>query len=303
MFILLLTIGMLFIVASSAAFVAFSIYSSYPKGKLGEGANISNNANEMTPPMQPDDNNNLIRKIGFGIFMVNYDDSAIDLLTYRYGNHTRESDGVNDYVIQSIRVLKNSTSIFDAFPEQTKMIIVQSLDNITDAQALGNYSNVTTLTYDVEHWPNTPESERRHLIGSVEQGATAVHTSGYKYGITPDATYLIDNYKKIKWQDVDFVGMQLQRFSQNLEIFTNYTKNIASFIRSENPHTEIFVQLSCRFTDAEQTIKAIESVKDSIDGVIFAYVPNSSDPISKMNCTPQNLDKVIGSIVEIRVSS
>jgi hypothetical protein len=51
---------------------------------------------------------------------------------------------------------------------------------------------------------------------------------------------LMDNYKKINWTEIDFLGMQLQRFSQDVPEYSGLAKEISSFVRCKNPIIEIF---------------------------------------------------------------
>ena len=121
-----------------------------------------------------------------------------------------------------------------------------------------------------------------------------MHQAGYRYGITPDAVTLMDNYKKINWTEIDFLGMQLQRFSQNVTKYSSIAKEISSFVRSKNPNVEIFSQLSFRFSDASDMIKVIERVKDIVDGFIIFYTTEPHLCVSI--CSPHELNLVLGRI-------
>ena len=129
------------------------------------------------------------------------------------------------------------------------------------------------IIYDIEQWDKTPELKHADPSLLISKGADIVHQAGYRYGITPDAVTLLDNYKKINWTKIDFLGMQLQKFSHDVTEYSSLADDIATFARSKNPNIEIFTQLSFRFTDANDMIKAIESVKDTVDGFIISYIP------------------------------
>jgi hypothetical protein len=107
---------------------------------------------------------------------------------------------------------------------------------------------------------------------------------------------LMDNYKKINWTEIDFLGMQLQRFSQDVPEYSGLAKEISSFVRCKNPNIEIFTQLSFRFTDANDMIRVIESVKDIVDGFIIAYNTNTSSDSCISGCSAHDLNLVLSRI-------
>jgi hypothetical protein len=193
----------------------------------------------------------------FGVFAFANDTESMNVMRQHYSSNDR-----NHYVMHSIRSLSEGLSLYDEFPMHRKMIIVQSLNNITDAININRQYDLDMIVYDIEHWEKTPESEQADPSRSISKGAGVVHEAGYRYGITPDAVMLMDNYKKINWTEIDFLGMQLQRFSQDVAEYSGLAKEISSFVRCNNPNIEIFTQLSFRFTDANDMIKVIESVKD-----------------------------------------
>jgi hypothetical protein len=206
------------------------------------------------------------------------------------------SNDRNHYVMHSIRSLPEGLWLYDEFPMHRKMIIVQSLDNITDAININRQHDLDMIVYDIEHWENTPESEQMDPSQSISKGAGIVHEEGYRYGTTPDAVMLMDNYKKINWTEIDFLGMQLQRFSQNVTEYSSIAKEISSFVRCKNPNIEIFTQLSFRFTDANDMIRVIESVKDIVDGFIIAYNTNTSSDSCISGCSAHDLNLVLSRI-------
>jgi hypothetical protein len=227
----------------------------------------------------------------FGVFAFANDTGSMEVLRQHYSSNDR-----NHYVMHSIRSLSEGLSLYDEFPTHRKMIIVQSLDNITDAININRQYDLDMIVYDIEQWEKTPESEQADPSRSISKGAGIVHEAGYRYGITPDAIMLRDNYKKINWTEIDFLGMQLQRFSQNVTEYSSIAQEISSFARSKNPNTEIFTQLSFRFTDANDMIKVIESVKDIVDGFIITYNTNiESDPCIS-GCSADDLDLVLNRI-------
>ena len=230
----------------------------------------------------------------FGVFTYANDTDSMRAMQEQYSSNDRKH-----YVMHSIRALPQGLWLYDEFSTHRKMIIVQSLDNITAAIDIDRYHNLSMIVYDIEHWERTPESERADPLLSISRGADSVHEAGFRYGITPDADMLIDNYRKINWTEIDFLGMQLQRFSQNAEEYSSLAEEIASFARCKNPNIEIFTQLSFRLTDATDMIRIIEGVNDVVDGFIIAYDTNSREDSCISGCTPDQLNLVLKRINEL----
>jgi hypothetical protein len=227
----------------------------------------------------------------FGVFTFANDTESMKVMHEQYLSNNR-----NHYVMHSVRSLSEGLWLYDDFPTHRKMITVQSLDNITSAVDIDRYYDLNMIVYDIEQWERTPEFERVDPSLSISRGAGIVHEAGYRYGITPDAEILTDNYKKINWTEIDFLGMQLQRFSQNVPEYSSLTKEIADFARCKNPNIEIFTQLSFRLTNANDMIKVIESVKDIVDGFIIAYDTNTRVDSCISGCTPYQLNLVLDRI-------
>jgi hypothetical protein len=225
----------------------------------------------------------------FGVFTFVKDSESMSVLRQQYSSNNQ-----NHYVIHSIRSLPGQLWLYDALPTHRNMIIIQSLDNITYAMKVGQNHSLDIIVYDIEQWEKTPELERADPSRSISKGAGIVHQAGYRYGITPDAVTLMDNYKKINWTEIDFLGMQLQRFSQNVTEYSSIAKEISTFVRSKNPDVEIFSQLSFRFTDGSDMIKVIESVKDIVNGFIIFY--DTQPHLCKSTCSPHGLNLVLDRI-------
>jgi hypothetical protein len=230
----------------------------------------------------------------FTVFTLADDDETMKVMRQQYSQTDR-----NHYVMHSIRSLPEPLWLYDAFPTHRKMIIVQSLDNITNAINLERYHNLSMIIYDIEQWERTPELKHTDPSLLISKGADAVHQAGIRYGITPDALTLIDNYKKINWSKTDFLGMQLQRFSQDVSEYSRLAEEIATFARSKNPTIEIFTQLSFRFADADDMIEVIESVKDNVDGFIVSYLPGKASDSCVSECSPDELNLVLDRINEL----
>jgi hypothetical protein len=274
------------------SFCSLAIFASLATGSQNQSANnIEQLSNQeecsfLETPQEP---------LLFGVFTFANDTDSMEEMQEQYSANDR-----NHYVMHSIRVLPQGLWLFDEFSTHRKMIIIQSLDNITQAIDIDRYHNLSTISYDIEHWERTPESERVDPLLSISRGAGIVHEAGFSYGITPDAEMLIDNYKRINWSEIDFLGMQLQRFSQNIEEYSSLANEIASFAKCKNPNIEIFTQLSFRLTDANDMINIIDNVHDIVDGFIIAYDTNTREDSCISGCSPSQLNSVLNRINELR---
>lgn len=269
-------------------FSGLTIFSTLTLGSQDE--NIKSNES------LPKDQESIILKTSeerllFGVFTFANDSETMNVIRQQYSSNDQ-----NHYVIHSIRSFPEGQWLYDAFPTQRKMIIIQSLDNITDAIKIGRYYELNIILYDIERWEKTPELERTNPSLSISRGAGIVHEAGYRYGIAPDAETLMDNYKKINWTEIDFLNMQLQRFSQNVTEYSSIAEEITTFVRSKNPNIEIFTQLSFRFTDANDMIKVVESVKDIVDGFIIFYDRDITSDLCISECSPRELNLVLDRI-------
>jgi hypothetical protein len=273
-------------------FCSLAIFASLATGSQNQSAN---NIEQLSNQEECSFSETPQEPLLFGVFTFANDTDSMEVMQEQYSANDR-----NHYVMHSIRVLPQGLWLYDEFPTHRKMIIIQSLDNITQAIDIDRYHNMSTISYDIEHWERTPESERVDPLLSISRGAGIVHEAGFSYGITPDAEMLIDNYKTINWSEIDFLGMQLQRFSQNIEEYSGLANEIASFAKCKNPNIEIFTQLSFRLTDANDMINIIDNVHDTVDGFIIAYDTNTREDSCISGCSPSQLNSVLNRINELR---
>jgi hypothetical protein len=284
-FSLLLTGGLVLLACSLVIFAS--------QGSQLDNQNIKN----IEP--RPKDQESTMPKIPkepllFAIFTLANDSESMNVMRQQYSQNDR-----NHYVMHSIRSLPEPLWLYDAFPTHRKMIIVQSLDNITNAIDIGRYYNLTMIIYDIEQWEKTPELNGTDPSLLISRGADLVHQAGYRYGITPDADMLIENFRKINWNKTDFLGMQLQKYSQDISEYSRLAEEISTFARSKNPNIEIFTQLSFRFADADDMIEVIERVKDIVDGFIVSYLPGTAPDSCISKCSPHELNLVLDRINEL----
>ena len=166
-------------------------------------------------------------------------------------------------------------------------------------------------------------------VSSISKVMETIRFEGYKAGLTPDYQFITNYYKEIEWQDVDFLGIQLQRFSNNYELLLKWAAEISAFVKAKNPDIEVFVQLSFRHAsncydsegnrrvhntceiDAYETMRALKENLNAVarlktvDGFIISYLPKEHISKSKYLCaaelcTPSNLDMIMTHIENIK---
>ena len=273
-------------------FCGLAIFASLAMGSQDQS--IVQNPEPLSNLEQCSVSKNASKPLLFGVFTFANDTQTMKVLQDQYSSNDR-----HHYVMHSVRSLPEGLWLYDELPTYRKMIIVQSLDNLTSAINIDRHYDLDVIAYDIEQWERTPESERIDPLLSISRGADVVHEAGYRFGITPDAEMLLANYKKINWTEIDFLGMQLQRFSENIQEYSSLANEIASFARCKNPNIEIFTQLSFRFTDASDMIKVVERVKDTVDGFIIAYDTNNRADSCISGCSPRQLNQVLNRINEL----
>lgn len=286
----------------SASFVYAALYVI---GSISAGGDLifipdawETSISSVSPPTEPRP------FLGYAIFTIledgSRDSSESTAVLQKHFSQQRPRD---DHIVQSIRqfAIERSSgeaqyvNLFDVLVDENKMITIQSLDNITQAANYASaYPNVTHILYDIEGWDQTPQAEKDRPADSISVGSNQIRGHGLKYGITPDADMLTENYQEINWTQVDFLTMQLQRYSQNITEFRNITETISNHVREKNDSIEIYVQLSFRFTDADQMIDAIDIVSPWVDGYMIAYLPEGSG--CPTDCSPEALDTVLDHI-------
>lgn len=204
---------------------------------------------------------------------------------------------IEKYVGPGDDVIGPGSPLARDIPSAKKIAPTPSLDGIATAMSDARSRGIKLdyIVYDPEHWPQTPQQEQQDIAGSVSKAADAVHGAGLKFGVTPDRTYLIDNYQGIDWRKVDYLNMQFQREladRANFTLFAGDVKKVTEFARAENPNIEVFVQMSFRFTDPQDIIKAVDMSSGYVDGFVFVYLPNGPCQY----CSNENLETVLAHV-------
>jgi hypothetical protein len=255
--------------------------------------------------------------ISFTVYHTDYSDSIMNVLKKHFS-----SPNTKNYLFEDTR----AKAILGNFSSEYNFIIVgTSYNEITKNKFRiakdYQFNSSDIVVYDIENRSTTPRYEKMDPVSSISQVMQTIRWEGYKAGITPDYEFITTYYKEIEWKNVDFLGIQIQRFTNNYELLLKWAAEISSFVKSKNPNTEVFIQLSFRHAsncyDSENNrgvdnackidvYKTLQVLKQNlsalaqlhtVDGFIISY-PRHLCPAEL--CTPTNLDEIMVHIENIQ---
>ena len=262
--------------------------------------------------------------IAFVVYHTSYSDSTMEVLRKHFNNPNTKNYLYEDTPVKA--VLGNFSSEFNSIIGGTSYneIIKKKFQIAEDY----HFDSNDIIVYDIENRSSTPRYERMDPVSSISKAMETIRFEGYKAGLTPDYQFITNYYKEIKWQDVDFLGIQLQRFSNNYELILKWAAEISAFVKAKNPDIEVFVQLSFRHAsncydsegnprvDNSCEINVYETMRvlkenlnavarlETVDGFIISYLPKehinkSKYPCPAELCTSLNLDMIMTHIENI----
>jgi uncharacterized phage-like protein YoqJ len=309
------------IFSSISSFDSQSAYSSsYLSGIDKQYTSLSNEYKPPQPILLQLSENETQKKnnfIAFTVYHTSYSDSIMKVLKKHFND-----PNTKNYLYEDTRV----KAVLDDFSSEFNFIIGgTSYNEITKnkfqiAQDYHFDSN-DIIVYDIENRPSTPRYEKMDPVSSISKVMQSIRSQGYKAGVTPDYEFITTYYKKIEWENVDFLGIQIQRFTNNYELLLKWAAEISAFVKAKNPNIEVFVQLSFRHAsncydsegnhrmdnackvDVDETMRVLKenlsavAQLETVDGFIISY-PNYSCPTEL--CTPSNLDMIMTHIENIK---
>lgn len=263
-------------------------------------------------------------KMHYTIYHTSSTDETIDVIKKHFTD-----PAAGNYLYEDTR----AKAMFQSFDGKYKFIIAgTSYKEVTGIKfAIAkqyNFGPDDVIVYDIEDWPATPSEESADVVGSIDAVMKAIRDQGYKAGVTPDYNMIVQNYKQIDWQNVDLLGMQIQRFTGDTERLVKWANEISEYVKSVNPNTEVFAQVTFRQAsncyswnerpavdpncnvDVEQSLGRLEhSISEvakikTVDGFIVSYLPTDVTSIPRTPCPPElcnprNLDRILSHIEDI----
>jgi hypothetical protein len=257
--------------------------------------------------------------IAFVIYHTSYSDSTIKVMKNHFNNPNTKNYLYDDTPAKT--VLGNFTSEFNFIIGGTSYNeIIKNKFQITKGY---HFDSNDIVVYDIENRSSTPRYERLDPVSSISKVMQTIRMEGYKAGVTPDYEFISTYYKEIEWENVDFLGIQIQRFTNNYELLLKWAAEISAFVKSKNPDIEVFVQLSFRHAnncydsegslhlnkscevDVNETMRVLKenlsavAQLETVDGFIISY-PRDLCPDEL--CTPSNLDMIMTHLENIEIN-
>lgn len=231
----------------------------------------------------------------FTVYTISSSDDTLGIIK----NHFPYPDTKN-YIYQDTRIKKyvDPNNFSKEFPH---IIAGTSYEEVTGTKfkqaSEWGFDNRDVINYDIENWPNTPAGEQQDPAGSINKTMLAIKDKGYKAGITPGIDMIKEHYKDINWTNIDWVGLQWQRFSSDGDLIAREVTGISDYIKSVNPHTEVYVQVA--FREANNCYDwHNNSVKPWNDPNNYGVTQGNEGCVVDPEKTTQTLEKTIRTVAE-----
>jgi len=186
-----------------------------------------------------------------------------------FGKHTNAKDFVSSF----------RPKVLDLYPNTNHCLSAYSIDSIKAAiETAKTYGNIKYIAYDNERGNenlSTPAGELVDPAASTNIAASLVKLAGLGFSAQPTHAILMEEYKGVDWTKVDFMLMQMQKFTKGDSSFISDVTTVSNWIKSKSPNTIIFVQVNTAFDTAPHILSLINSVSDKIDGVSIV-LPNAA---------------------------
>lgn len=174
------------------------------------------------------------------------------------------------------------------------------------AKLAGYY--IDAIVYDIEGWCWTPQIEQQNYVSYIDQAAQLAHAGGLKSGVVPTHSELLQWYKNIHWNNIDYLFIQFQKQIMTKE--SNYTledpkyftdmADIINTARAQNPNITIFVHYSDNWEPTGSMVDSINHFKNQIQGVNMYDLPkNNPNNIGSPypgNNTPSHQDQFLKAV-------
>ncbi len=140
-------------------------------------------------------------------------------------------------------------------------------------------SQSTTVVLDLEHGPHTPASEQSDIVGTTAAASAAVHASGRKLALVPDAAFT-QQYAAQLAPYVDIYMVQAQRYQGNLARFDSFVARATQQVKSANPNCQVWVHIQVASQQGpvgafspDGAMAALQSLPSLPDGIVVWTFP------------------------------
>jgi hypothetical protein len=136
---------------------------------------------------------------------------------------------------------------------------------------------VSYIAYDVEHWPQTPQSEQDNIVGTVQNMSQAVHSRGMKYILVPDRKF-DQQYMSQLAPYADIIVLQGQRIEGNPQDFHDQLLPLIQAAKSANPNVKVYASVGTNNGATPASMQAaLNTLQSAVDGIgIFSYGDQAS---------------------------
>jgi len=135
---------------------------------------------------------------------------------------------------------------------------------------------VMRIGYNIEHWPQTPDSEKIDPVGTVKKISEFAHKHNLKLTLGPDRRF-DDSYGDSMVLYADHYVLQLQVFESYPDTFKSEAFKRISRLRRVNPQVFIIAQVSVsRGVSLDTIYRCIQLISDSVDGIWVFYTLRDS---------------------------
>ncbi len=183
-----------------------------------------------------------------------------------YFNQTARPDDVGAVLVVNTRLLSRITA-------GQRLVMSPSVD-LAEERANDFVDNAEYFGYNIEHWPDTPASEKGDPVVASEAAAEFARAHGLGYVIGPDLQFTEEAGAALA-QTAEIYVIQGQRLQERVSFFETTVTNFAQMVRSGNPEVQVWVQVSSSFGTPEATLGALRTVQPYIDGIWIHYNQNT----------------------------
>lgn len=130
----------------------------------------------------------------------------------------------------------------------------------------GIANRIDIVSYNPEHWEQTPAAEKENLPRTIQAAAEFAHNQGVKLMVTPDLRFASEYLDEIA-PYADMIGLQGQRIQNDPQEFKVRAREMIQITRANNPDVQIYVQVGATQGTASEMLAAIQTISNEIDGI------------------------------------
>ena len=137
---------------------------------------------------------------------------------------------------------------------------------------------IDVISYNPEHWEQTPEEEKANLPETVQRAQGVAHQYNLQFMVAPDRRFARDYLRQIA-PSADLIALQGQRIQEDPEAFAAWALELIAVAREANPQVKIYVQVGANQGTAEEMLAAIQTIAGEIDGISIWVNPDSLETL------------------------